>query len=76
LVQAWISRTGPIAPSRSHSTVSERQLRARFDALDRNRDGMITADELPRPQLFKSMDGNGDGKITFEEARAFYPSRG
>jgi Ca2+-binding EF-hand superfamily protein len=37
---------------------------------------MITADELPRPQLFKSMDGNGDGKITFEEARAFYRSRG
>ncbi len=76
----WVWGEGQPAPGGRNagagvSPASERQLRDRFDALDRNGDGMITADELPRPQLFKSMDGNGDGKISFEEARAFYRRR-
>jgi len=76
----WVMGEGQPAPGRRNaaagvSPAGERQLRTRFDALDRNGDGVITADELRQPQLFKRMDGNGDGKITFEEARAFYRLR-
>jgi len=45
-------------------------LTERFQRLDRNRDGKLTADELRRPELFRRLDGNGDGEVTLEEARA------
>ena len=43
----------------------------RFDRMDTNGDGVLTKDELPRPQLMKAMDGNGDGKVTRAEAIAW-----
>jgi len=43
----------------------------RFKRLDRNGDGRITPDELPRPDLFKRLDRDGDGAISREEAGAF-----
>ena len=41
-----------------------------FDRQDRNRDGKITADELPRPDLFQRLDRNGDGVIQASEVTA------
>jgi arylsulfatase A-like enzyme len=49
-------------------------LEARFKQFDKNGDGKLTPDEVPR-QLFTQMDKNKDGVVTFEEARAFYASR-
>jgi len=45
----------------------------RFKQLDRNGDGQLTPDELPRPEIFKRLDTNGDGAVTPEEARSAFP---
>jgi len=42
-------------------------LRERFRQFDRNGDGVLQRDEIPR--LFDRFDANGDGKVTFEEVR-------
>ncbi|MCX8036918.1 MAG: sulfatase-like hydrolase/transferase [Candidatus Sumerlaeia bacterium] len=47
-------------------------LQNRFKELDRNGDGRLTADELPRPALFKQMDANGDGVVTLDEAKSAF----
>jgi acetyl esterase/lipase len=44
--------------------------RERFQALDRNGDGRISAAEAGRPALMRRYDRNGDGYVTREEARA------
>ena len=49
-------------------------LEARFKQFDKNGDGKLTPEEVPR-QLFTQMDKNKDGVVTFEEARAFYAGR-
>jgi Ca2+-binding EF-hand superfamily protein len=47
-----------------------------FDRLDRNGDGVLSADELPDPiARLEAMDADGDGTVTAEEARAFRQSR-
>ena len=43
----------------------------RFRQLDRNGDGKLTRDEIPR--LFDQLDKNKDGVVTPEEARAYRP---
>ncbi len=48
----------------------------RFRRLDRNGDGRVTPDELPRADLFKRLDRDGDGAITEAEARDAIKSRG
>ena len=50
-------------------------VRQRFQQLDRNGDGQLTPDELPRPRLFRRLDANGDGVLTLDEARAGLPGR-
>ncbi|HEY1171569.1 MAG TPA: redoxin family protein [Verrucomicrobiae bacterium] len=40
-----------------------------FVMLDRNGDGKLTRDELPRPETFDQLDVNGDGGVTLEEAK-------
>jgi len=42
--------------------------RSLFDFLDKNKDGKLTAEELPKKQWFDRLDTNSDGSITFEEA--------
>ena len=49
----------------------QRSALERFKRMDRNNDGVLTSDELPRPQMMKAMDENKDGKITMEEAVAW-----
>ena len=51
--------------NRNMASVSER-----FDQLDRNKDGVLTQDEVQRKALFTRADTNKDGKITREEAAA------
>ena len=45
-------------------------LPSRFDQVDRDGDGKVTARELPRPNLFRRLDRNGDGVIEREEIEA------
>jgi mono/diheme cytochrome c family protein len=45
------------------------QLKSRFDAYDANKDGVLTADEVP-PALFASLDTDGNGSVAPMEAGA------
>jgi arylsulfatase A-like enzyme len=47
-------------------------IQERFKQFDRNRDGTLTPDEVPREATFRQMDTDGDGRVTLDEARAFY----
>jgi len=40
---------------------------ALFSKLDRNGDGVITRDEIPKPERFDALDTDKDGKVTKEE---------
>ena len=42
-------------------------LAERFDRVDRDGDGRITAKELPQPEIFRRLDRNGDGIIERSE---------
>jgi HlyD family secretion protein len=42
---------------------------AMFQRMDKNKDGVITKDESPRPESFDKSDQDGDGKITLEEMK-------
>lgn len=46
-----------------------------FETLDRNGDGVITADESPDPAVFGLADADGDGKVTKEELRTLLRSQ-
>jgi hypothetical protein len=60
-------RLKPGVQGRAAGTLPER-----FKELDRNGDGELMADELPRPGLFKRMDTNGDGVVTLDEAKSAF----
>jgi Ca2+-binding EF-hand superfamily protein len=39
-----------------------------FDFLDKDKDGKLTAEEMPKKQWFDKLDIDKDGSVTFEEA--------
>lgn len=54
-------------------TLAEAQAgaQARFNALDKNKDGVLSSDELgDRHFMMKHADANGDGKVTLAELQA------
>lgn len=54
-------------------TVAEAEAlgKAKFTALDKNKDNVLAGDELEGPHpRFKRADANGDGKVTLAEATA------
>jgi len=51
------------------------QVPPKFTALDLNKDGFVTSDELDRPKVFSRVDTNGDGKISPAEAATFAAQR-
>jgi hypothetical protein len=60
-----------LKPGQDTETKEERELknfRTMFDQIDKNHDGVITADELPMKEMFDQADADKDGKVTFEEA--------
>ena len=50
--------------------------KARFESMDANKDGVVTKDEHPRPEVFDRSDKDGDGKITLEEMQKAAQERG
>ncbi len=53
--------------------IVERQtkMKERFiKRFDKDRDGFITEDELPRPEMLRRLDRDGDGKVSVSEAPA------
>ena len=51
------------------------RLTERFNKFDKNADGVLSPDEVNRPELFQRLDQNSDGLATLEEARAYRSSR-
>ncbi len=50
-------------------------IQQRFNQLDRDGDGRLSAEELNRPALFQTADRNRDGYITLQEANDFIQQR-
>jgi len=53
----------------------QNNLERRFRQWDKNGDGVLTQEEVRRPDLFEQADQDGDGQITPAEARAFLGNR-
>ncbi len=64
-------KTTPLTANQRAALPQPGQEKAWFDRVDKNKDGKLTPDELPRPVLFRRMDANDDGFVTLDEVRAF-----
>jgi CubicO group peptidase (beta-lactamase class C family) len=66
------NRAGAGQDSTPRGAMQGGMLDERFRQLDRNHDGKLTRDEVPRAELFDRMDANKDGIVNLDEAkRAF-----
>lgn len=63
--EAYFAQANKTSLSAAQGGVDEIFLRA-----DRDGDGKVTREELPRADIFKQLDANGDGAISLEETRA------
>lgn len=66
---------GRAAPDGATEEERAARVRAHFKKVDKNGDGMLTADEAPNAKLLKAADANGDGAVTLEEFIALVKKR-
>ena len=78
LSAACLAQTSPAEPSRSTGDAGKGMAMtgdADWDALDSNKDGFLTKEELTgSPGLvhnFKDVDTNGDGKLSMDEWKSY-----
>jgi arylsulfatase A-like enzyme len=64
-------KTTPLTANQRAALPQPGQEKAWFDRLDKNNDGKLSPEELPRPRIFQMIDTKGDGFVTLEEVRAF-----
>jgi CubicO group peptidase (beta-lactamase class C family) len=68
----WLAVGLSVLCTTVHGQTNKPLVRSRFNALDKNADGKITADETPRRALLRFLDKNGDKALSIEEfAKAF-----
>ncbi|MEM9478232.1 MAG: alpha/beta hydrolase fold domain-containing protein [Verrucomicrobiota bacterium] len=69
-----LSLISPILLGISIAHAQQANLLERFDQFDRNADGNLTREEMPRAEIFNRLDVNGDGIIQRQEiSRRFSP---
>ena len=61
--------------SRVRAGAGGRRIQQALRNADRDGDGKLSAEEFPRPDVFKEVDRDGDGFATPEEVRAYYRNR-
>jgi arylsulfatase A-like enzyme len=71
----WQRVNTPAKGKSSPAAGSVKGLEARFNALDKDHDGKLNAEEQAQSPQLKGADKNGDGFITLEEVRAHLGSR-
>ncbi|HHK42457.1 MAG TPA: alkyl hydroperoxide reductase, partial [Planctomycetaceae bacterium] len=71
-----VSKSAAERRRRERASIDPRARRL-FERLDRNRDGMLTREEIPRKsrQHFRRTDRNGDGIVSLKELADFLSSR-
>ncbi len=78
-VSYYVEQEDPLAVSPASDpqadTRQKELIESSFAKMDKNKDGVITAQELPRPQLFELLDGNHDGSVTKQEAIENFPDK-
>ena len=64
-------------PRRNMQGMIARQVERRFPRLDRNGDGKLSEEEVPRSlrRFFDQLDRDGDGQLTLEEAQGLGRAR-
>lgn len=72
-IRSWGGMQIPALPKRVATLTESRTAGPKwFQALDRNRDGIVSEREfIGRPEAFQRLDANGDGMLTTEEAESF-----
>lgn len=54
----------------AYGQVANQRGRGLFDQLDKNKDGKLSSEEVPKKQWFSRLDRDADGQVTYAEASA------